>query len=172
MGLIQSMTRALWASDSARLTSVAQQMRRAAERDGAIHLPTPARQRAAYDRLIDALNRLPRPAMAIGTLVLLGTAMVAPDWFANRMEALSQMPEALWWVIGAVISLFFGARFQSVDQAFQRELAATVWTDAAPLANALTPGAAATGTDAGATLLVEVPATNLALAAHQAGTKT
>jgi hypothetical protein len=172
MGLMQGIARTFRASNSARLSSLARQLRQEAERDGVIPLPKPARQRAAYDRLIDALNRLPRPAMAIGTLVLLATAMVAPDWFANRMEALSQMPEALWWVIGAVISLFFGARFQSVDQAFQRELATNLWTEAPPLANALTPGAAATGTDAGATLLVEVPTINLALAAHQAGTKT
>lgn len=172
MGVIQSLTRALWAPDSEKLAGVARKLRAAAERDGVILLPTLARQRATYDRLIDALNRLPRPAMAIGTLALLVAAMVAPDWFANRMEGLSQMPEALWWVIGAVISLFFGARFQTVDQAFQRELAASVMPDPAPQADALTPGAAATGTDAGATLLVEVPASNPALTAYHAGTKT
>jgi hypothetical protein len=172
MGVIQSITRALWTSDGEKLAGVARQLRAAAERDGAILLPTPARQRATFDRLIDALNRLPRPAMAIGTLALLVAAMVAPDWFANRMEALSQMPEALWWVIGAVISLFFGARFQTVDQAFQRELAASVMPDAAPQSDALTPGTATTGTDAGTTLLVEVPASNPALTAYHAGTKT
>lgn len=172
MGVIQSVKRAIWSSDGQKLARVAQQLRTAAERDGVILLPTPPRQRATYDRLIDALNRLPRPAMAIGTLALLVAAIVAPDWFADRMEGLSRMPEALWWVIGAVISLFFGARFQTVDQAFQRELAAGVMTDAPPQADALTPGAAATGTDAGTTLLVEVPAGNPALTAFHAATKT
>lgn len=172
MGVIQSMTRALWASDGQKLARIAQQLRTVAERDGVILLPTPSRQRATYDRLIDALNRLPRPAMALGTLALLVAAMVAPDWFASRMDGLSRMPDALWWVIGAVISLFFGARFQTVDQAFQRELAASVMPDAARQVDALTPGSATTGTDAGTTLLVEVPASNPALSAYHAGTKT
>jgi hypothetical protein len=37
-----------------------------------------ARERAAYDRVIDGLNRLPRPVMAVGTLALIGAGLVAP----------------------------------------------------------------------------------------------
>ncbi|MCC5975013.1 MAG: carboxylesterase [Rubellimicrobium sp.] len=80
------------------------------------------RPRAGYDRLVDALNRLPRPLMALGSLVMLSAAMIAPDWFAGRMEGLAAVPEPLWWLIGAVISLFFGSRIQTHAQDFRREM--------------------------------------------------
>lgn len=106
----------------------------------------PPRDRAAYDRLVDAVNRLPRPLMVLGSLALMASALIAPDWFAGRMEALSDMPEALWWIIGVVLSLHFGARYQDRAQNFRREVAETVLaTDPAPAA----PDAAASpGTDA------------------------
>jgi hypothetical protein len=123
------------------------------------------RQRATYDRVIDGLNRLPRPVMAVGTLALIGAALVAPEWFAGRMEALSAMPEALWWIIGGVISLYFGARFQAHDQAFQREvLDAVVALPAGPAPGAVTPQVAATGTDAALALSALRPGENPALA--------
>lgn len=124
-------------------------------------LPMTDRQRGGWDRLIDALNRLPRPLMALGTLLVIGAALVAPDWFGARMEALAQMPEAMWWLIGAVISLFFGARFQAREQEFARELLAAVPPPADALAEA------ATGTDADLTLLAEAPAENAALVEWQ-----
>lgn len=119
------------------------------------------RQLSAWDRLMDALNRLPRPLMALGTLALIAAALIAPDWFAARMETLAAMPEPLWWLIGAVVSLFFGARFQAHEQAFARELLAAV-PPPEPLRTA------DTGTDAALTLAVETPADNPALAAWEA----
>jgi hypothetical protein len=86
------------------------------------------RRRAAYDRLLDAVNRLPRPLMVLGSLSLIASALVAPDWFQARMDALSDMPEALWWIIGAVLSLHFGARYQDRSQDFRREMAGTAPT--------------------------------------------
>jgi hypothetical protein len=44
--------------------------------------------RGAFDRLIDGLNRIPRPAMALGTLGLFVAAMVDPLWFGERMAGL------------------------------------------------------------------------------------
>lgn len=35
-----------------------------------------------FDRFMDGVNRLPRPALALGTLGLFISAMVAPLWFA------------------------------------------------------------------------------------------
>lgn len=64
----------------------------------------------AYDRLIDALNRLPRPMMTLGTVLVFGYAMADPAGFAARMRGLEQMPDALWWLLGGVISFYFGAR--------------------------------------------------------------
>ncbi len=63
-----------------------------------------------YDRLIDGINRLPRPALAFGAIALLVFAMVDPNAFALRMAALKAAPVELWWILGAVIATHFGAR--------------------------------------------------------------
>lgn len=63
-----------------------------------------------YDRAIDALNRLPRPFLAIGTLALFSYAMADPDGFGRRMRGLAEVPEPLWWLLGAVVSFHFGSR--------------------------------------------------------------
>lgn len=79
-----------------------------------------------FDRFIDGLNRLPRPAMAFGTLGLFVAAMVDPIWFAARMQGIALVPEPLWWLLGAIISFYFGARHQAKGQEFQRSLAASI----------------------------------------------
>ena len=63
-----------------------------------------------FDALIDALNRLPRPLAAFGAIGLILYALAAPESFVRRMEAFSSMPEPLWWLLGAIFSLHFGAR--------------------------------------------------------------
>jgi len=77
-----------------------------------------------FDRFMDGVNRLPRPAMALGTLGLFVAAMVDPDWFGARMVGLALVPEPLWWLLGAIVSFYFGARHQAKGQEFQRDLAA------------------------------------------------
>ncbi|MGB8623461.1 MAG: holin family protein [Paracoccaceae bacterium] len=83
-------------------------------------------RKGLFDRLIDGLNRLPRPALALGTLALFVSAMISPVWFAARMQGLALVPEPLWWLLGAVISFYFGARHQAKGQEFQRSIAETV----------------------------------------------
>ncbi len=63
-----------------------------------------------FDRLVNGLNRLPRPMLAFGTLALFGYAMVDPKGFAARMTGLNQVPEPLWWLLGAIVGFYFGAR--------------------------------------------------------------
>ena len=63
-----------------------------------------------FDRAINGLNRLPRPMLAFGTLGLFVFAMVDPPRFAARMVGLNYVPEPLWWLLGAVVSFYFGAR--------------------------------------------------------------
>lgn len=63
-----------------------------------------------FDRLMNGLNRLPRPALALGTLGLFAYAMVSPENFSVRMQGLALVPEPLWWLLGAVVSFYFGAR--------------------------------------------------------------
>lgn len=81
-----------------------------AREGGADDAPLPARNAGPFDALVDGLSRLPRPALAFGTLALFAFAMVNPAAFAARMEALAAMPEALWWFLGAIVAFYFGAR--------------------------------------------------------------
>ena len=41
-------------------------------------------RRGRFDRAMDALNRVPRPAMALGTLAMFAAAMFDPVWFSAR----------------------------------------------------------------------------------------
>jgi hypothetical protein len=63
-----------------------------------------------FDTLVNALNRLPRPLLALGTLALFVYAMADPVGFGLRMQALALVPEPLWWLLGAVVAFYFGAR--------------------------------------------------------------
>lgn len=63
-----------------------------------------------FDRLVNGINRLPRPCLAFGTLGLFVFAMVDPVGFAARMAGLEAVPEPLWWLLGAIVSFYFGAR--------------------------------------------------------------
>lgn len=63
-----------------------------------------------FDRFVNGLNRMPRPMLALGTLGLFVFAMVDPVSFAERMVGLAYVPEPLWWLLGAIVSFYFGAR--------------------------------------------------------------
>lgn len=76
----------------------------------AADLPATPKGAGRYNRMVDAMNRLPRPLLALGSLVLVAYAMLDPAGFSQRMAALAAMPDALWWLIGAVITFTFGAR--------------------------------------------------------------
>ncbi|MFO8125812.1 holin family protein [Yoonia sp.] len=80
-------------------------------------------RRGLFDRLVDGLNRLPRPALALGTIWLFVMAMQRPDQFRQGMEGLAIVPEPLWWLMGAIVSFYFGARHQTKTQDFQRSVA-------------------------------------------------
>lgn len=83
-------------------------------------------QRSDFDRVMDGVNRLPRPALALGTFGLFVAAMTDPVWFAARMQGLALVPQPLWWLLGVVVSFYFGARHQAKSQEFQRDLASTL----------------------------------------------
>jgi hypothetical protein len=163
------MPRFPWPTAAQRALDLADAIKLGAEAEG----PAPAvtglapRPRAAYDRLVDALNRLPRPLMVLGSLALILSAVVAPDWFSARMEALADMPEALWWLIGAILSLHFGGRYQERAQEFRREVAmpAAPAPRAAETAPAIDPAPATPGPEAETVLATLAPGPNPALAA-------
>ncbi len=65
---------------------------------------------SGFDRFVNGLNRLPRPLLAFGTIGLFVYAMIDPADFALRMVGLNAVPEPLWWLLGAVVAFYFGAR--------------------------------------------------------------
>jgi hypothetical protein len=65
---------------------------------------------APFDRFVNALNRLPRPVLALGTVGLFAYAMTDPTGFSIRMQGLNTVPDPLWWLLGAIVSFYFGAR--------------------------------------------------------------
>lgn len=130
-------------------------------------------RQGGFDRLMDGLNRLPRPAMALGTLGLIVSAMTDPVWFSTRMQGLSLVPEPLWWLLGVIVSFYFGARHQLKTQQFQRDIAGTMGLvpqvvnniKALRELNSDTPGVADTDGDARLTLVSITPEANPALEA-------
>lgn len=63
-----------------------------------------------FDRFVNGLNRLPRPMLAFGIIGLFIYAMLDPVAFAQRMVGLNSVPEPLWWLLGAIVGFYFGAR--------------------------------------------------------------
>ncbi|WP_193746557.1 holin family protein [Ruegeria sp. ANG-R] len=113
-----------------------------------------------FDSFIDAINRIPRPLMALSVVFLFAAAMIDPVWFAARMQGLALVPEPLWWLMGVVVSFYFGARHQLKTQQFQKSIAETL--SRAPVVveniaalrglNYDSPGVASTGADSDLTL--------------------
>jgi hypothetical protein len=133
-------------------------------------------RQGGFDRFMDGLNRLPRPALALGTLGLFVSAMVDPLWFAARMQGIALVPEPLWWLLGVIVSFYFGARHQRKSQDFQRDIAASMARAPQAMANIAAleamgadrsgtdrSGEASDGGDARLGVVVEQPEVNLAL---------
>ena len=124
-----------------------------------------------FDSIMDGINRVPRPALALGTLGLFVAAMVDPIWFAERMQGIALVPEPLWWLLGVVVSFYFGARHQVKNQQFQRSIAQTMAAAPQVVSNIqnlqqlrpTTPGIATSGTDARLGVLSLEPDANKAL---------
>lgn len=83
-------------------------------------------RQGGFDRFMDGVNRLPRPMLALGTLGLFVSAMVNPLWFSERMQGIALVPEPLWWLLGVIVSFYFGARHQIKAQEFQRQIVGTM----------------------------------------------
>ena len=147
-------------------------MQAAAMRQFATEFQTP--REGLFDRVINGLNRLPRPLMAFGVIGLFVSAMTHPVWFAERMVGIALVPDPLWWLMGAIVSFYFGARYQAHSQRFQESIAETIARVPQVMANLdtladaprgpQTPRAAVTGTDADTRVAATIPTDNAALA--------
>ena len=183
MGLITGILNVIFGNDRNALKETAEVFRSNAEedasRDQALRIEV-LRQHAKefesknagmFDRIMDGINRIPRPALALGTLGLFVSAMINPIWFAERMQGITLVPEPLWWLLGVVVSFYFGARHQVKSQQFQHSIAQTlarapvVAQNLATLSSlrSTTPGLADTGSDAKLKMLSLEPDSNAAL---------
>ncbi len=183
MGVIQQLAALLFGSGTNVVKETAEVFRENAEagagRDAELRSQALAQMAAEFalerkgrfDRFVDALNRLPRPAMAFGTLGLFVAAMVNPLWFAERMQGVALVPEPLWWLLGVIVSFYFGARHQAKTQDLQREMAVTLSRAPQMIENVRrlrslephSPRAAETGSDAEVSLKALHPEANPAL---------
>ncbi len=128
-------------------------------------------RQGGFDRFMDGMNRLPRPLLALGTLGLFVSAMVNPLWFSERMQGIALVPEPLWWLLGVIVSFYFGARHQVKAQEFQRQIVGTMAHVPQVLDNIKTIRAlradsikiADTGNDAQLTIATMIPGANPAL---------
>ncbi|MBY6164190.1 holin family protein, partial [Mameliella alba] len=93
-------------------------------------------QRGAFDRFMDGVNRVPRPAIVVGIVWLLVQTARDPAGMAQVFEAWAILPEAAWVIIGIVVTFYFGGRHQAKSLEFRRGLAG-----AAVAARALEAGA-------------------------------
>lgn len=66
--------------------------------------------RTKFDVVMDAINRLPRPLFAFGTLFLFWWCIHAPKEFAESMNALKLIPELGWYCLLSILAFFFGGR--------------------------------------------------------------
>ena len=71
-----------------------------------------------FDRFMDGANRLPRPALALGTLGLFVAAMIGSLWVSQQIQGIAVVPELMWWLLGVIVSFYFGARHQVKSQQF------------------------------------------------------
>jgi hypothetical protein len=81
------------------------------------------RSKGSFDLAMDGVNRIPRPLMVFAMLGLFAMAMIDPIWFAARMQGLQLVPDPLWWLMGVIVSFYFGARFQMKGQEFRQSMA-------------------------------------------------
>lgn len=135
-------------------------------------------RRGWFDRLVDGLNRLPRPLFVTGALVIL----MLPVWDVVRateiFTAWSIIPPSVWVLISIIVTFFFGGRMQTQDLDFTRDMAQAARNlpqvaqslaelraqRDAPVTSDM-PGTADPGADAEAVLEVSEPTTNPALEA-------
>ena len=64
-----------------------------------------------FDSLINGINRLPRPAMALSALALLWYAFLDPIRFTAGMTGLTLVPDLLWTIVAGVFAFYFGGRW-------------------------------------------------------------
>ena len=63
-----------------------------------------------FNQLMDGVNRIPRPAIALGTLYFFYLAMYEPLRFQEAMVGLALVPDYMWGILLTIITFYFGGR--------------------------------------------------------------
>jgi hypothetical protein len=66
--------------------------------------------RTWWDALVDGLNRLPRPVLVFLVLGYFALAYLDPTEFQVLNTALDGVPDEAWFLLGAIVTFYFGAR--------------------------------------------------------------
>jgi hypothetical protein len=120
-------------------------------------------QRGWFDRFMDGVNRVPRPAIVLGLLGLLVWTPIDPDGAAKTFAAWAALPEGFWVIFGVIVTFFFGGR----DLAKNKEHALSLARMMVPAVSAPDPdsdiGQADAAGDSDADLRAQEPGGNAAL---------
>jgi hypothetical protein len=77
-------------------------------------------KRTWWDSFIDGLNRLPRPTLVVLVLGYFALAYVDPVEFQVLNTALEGVPDEAWFLLGAIVTFYFGAR--ELEKSRQKKL--------------------------------------------------
>lgn len=80
-------------------------------------------RRGWFDRFMDGLNRLPRPALVLGLVWLLVATVRDPARMAEVFEAWAILPAEVWVIFGIVVTFYFGGRHQAKELEMSRSMA-------------------------------------------------
>lgn len=77
--------------------------------------------RTWFDSLVDGVNRLVRPTLAIYICwMVFALPLIDLDLFMQIITAYGAVPEALWGLAGIIITFFFGGRMQYKNLQFKQ----------------------------------------------------
>jgi len=133
-------------------------------------------ERGWFDRVMDGVNRLPRPMMVIGVFGILFWTSIDPIAAAKVFTSWAIIPAEFWYVVLAIVTFYFGGRHQSKANEMQERLASVAVGVPAVIESLAaldglrpedhdTPGAAQTGTDVQTEAHATEPTENAALTA-------
>lgn len=77
-------------------------------------------KRSWFGQFVDGMNRLVRPFFTYGTVGIFIWCVVDPAAFSVAMLALKLIPDNLWYIMGAIITFWFGSR-TLIDQAVAKK---------------------------------------------------
>ena len=68
--------------------------------------------RTCWDSLVDGLNRLPRPLIALGIVAFFLLAPLEPVRFLEIAKAYQMLPDGFWALLSVIVAFYFGGRMQ------------------------------------------------------------